>query len=466
MCAAGYNSPPRMRSLSSVKARASQVTRRILTEEGLQTEFAWVLANRVIEFGLLFLLLKVATTQLGKESFGEYNLAEVTLVLMTSVLLLPVHDSYMRDYHGAMRRGEARRAGVQLLGWYVIVTSATLVLAGLLTGPLSRWFGLGAWTALAAGLYFAVDRWRFLGQELLNIRRERKSQALQNIAYLVLQVGAITLVVTQISPTASGALFASAAASLVFAVPSAVGIVRQVRALPPSAASRLPHLVRLIGIPTGILLVFQWLQSFADRYMVTAQLDLETVGHYVACYQVCGIPYQFLLRLFHTLLTPIAYQRTHDVDDPELIWAGDRVLLAGIGIQLLLGLGLVGLYALFGRQLIVLLTSAEYALPTATVVLLAGGRYMQAFSQSLQPIFTVHHQMGKMLWFRMAGAALTLAICWWGIRHYGVLGAAGGSMVALTIYSLGLIFGPGGCWWMVAAARRQALSRRRGTAPA
>src|SRR5262249_31795486 len=159
------------------------------------------------------------------------------------------------------------------------------------------------------------------------------------------------------------------------------------------------------------LFVFHWLQNFGDRYLVKTLLDAESVGLYVAAYQVCGIPYTLLGRVTHDLLTPIAYQRGRDQSDPAQLWAADRILLAGIATQIGVGTAMLGFYALFGQQLLALLTNEHFVLPTSTLVALAAARFAQAVTQEIQPIFAVHHQAGTMLWFRFVGAFLTIAIC-------------------------------------------------------
>src|SRR5690606_5720472 len=219
-------------------------------------------------------------------------------------------------------------------------------------------------------------------------------------------------------------------------------------------------LVVTFGVPLGVLTAFQWVQGFIDRYLLKAFLDIEAVGLYVATYQVCGIPYTLLLRISHNLLKPIAYQRGHDVDDARSLWAADRLLLAGLGIQAVVGAVMLIGYAAFGPQLVVLVTSQEFVVSTTTIVLLAAGRYVQALGQALSSIFAVHKRTGSFLGFRIFGACLTVAICVPLIQRHGILGAAAGSLLSLTLYLIGLLFGPSGCWWLIRSARQGARATR------
>lgn len=422
----------------------------------LRAEIGWVVVNKGAEFVLLFGLLKLLTNQLGKAGYGEYNLAEVAVLLVGNALLMPVHESFLRDYHGSKERGERRAAGLFLLRWYAAATLLAAVLAGLLSTNLGRWLGVGPWTPLAAGLIFVFERWRFLGQDVLNIQRKRRAWALFNLAYSALLLATIGIAVHVGPATATTALFAYAGAAAVFSVVVAGPMVRGMLREPEGAASGLPRLVWVFGVPYAALLLFQWVQGFSDRYLVKGLLDPESVGLYVAAYQVCGIPFTLVLRIAHNLLTPIAYQRSRDTEDPAQLWSADKLVLTGIAIQLCVGVAMLVGYALVGQQLLVLLTNERFVLPTVTLVVLAAGRFVQSVSQATQPIFAVHHELRRMLWFRGFGAVLTLGICWLAISRYGIPGAAIGTLVALSVYLVALLFAPGGCWWLVTDARRRA----------
>ncbi len=439
--------------------------RRLSSTPRLRGELVWVIAHRFVEFGFLFAQLKLLTSLLGKEGYGEYSLAETGIALLGSLLLAPVQEAYLRDYHGAGDRGETRAATRLLLRWYAVATLGAAALLALVSQAFSEWFAVGRWTTLAAGLVFLAERWRTLGQDLLNIERQRRAGALWNLSFLTLQLALVALVLWSGPATATSALLAYAAAAALFGALVTAPLARRLLRRPGSAArSLVPSLVLGFGVPYAALLIFQWVQAFSDRILVKGLLDPASLGLYVAAYQVCGVPFVLLLRVAHELLTPIAYARSRDLGDSSQLWSADRLLLAGLGAQLVLGVGMLGGYALFGSRLLVLLTSEAYALPASTLTLLAAARFAQSFSMGLQPIFAVHQRMGRLLGFRAAGAIVTPAICWLTIPAFGVAGAALGTLLAYLAYLVVLGFGPAGCVWLVLGARRSA--RRAGSAAA
>ena len=434
--------------------------RRGIGDERLRSEVGWVILNKAAELVLLFGLLKLLTNGIGKAGYGEYNITDTALLLVSSVVLAPVHQAFLRDYHGSHERDEARGAAVYLIRWFGLVTLAIALVGMVFSRQLAAWFELSPWTPFAAGVLFLTERWRLIGQDILNIQRRRKHWALANLAFIVSLIAAIAAVVEWGPASAPGALFAYAAVAGVFGIGLTAGFLRDVVRLPRGLPSGLAKLTLGFGVPYAALLVFQWIQGFGDRYLVKALLDAESVGLYVAAYQVCGVPFALILRIAHDLLTPVAYRRAQDATDPVQFWSADKLLIGGIAIQIVAGLAMLVFYAFFGQWLLIFLTNDQFELPATTLVLLAAARFAQSMSFATQPIFAVHHRLSDMLWFRCFGAVLNLGICAWAIARHGIPGAALGTLLATGLYLVALVFGPRGCWWLVAGVRSEALGRR------
>ena len=430
---------------------------RVGGSQRIRAEVLWVVSSRMSEYLLQFLLLKILATRLGSEAYGEMNLAETATLLLTHVLLAPARESFLRDYHRAIERGSQKGARDYILRWYGVSTTAVLLLSWPVAHSLSDAMEVESGTIIAAAFVFFFDRWRMLAADVENIERRRRSWAIWNVGFNLALIVFISAS-TAIGPsTAATALFGYAAASGLFALLMMARWLRETKGIVDRSPTELGGLVRRFGFPFAVLLIFQWGQSFADRYLLKILLDPETVGVYVAAFRVCGIPFMFMLAIGHSLLTPIAYQRAGAAEARSSLWAADRVLLTGVVVHASIGIIIVMGYALFGSRLLVMMTTPEFQVTTATMVTLAGGRLLQTLTQSLQPIFAVHERIDGLLWLRLVGAGSTVAICWPMIEAYGAFGAALGTLLAFTIYLAGLVFGPSGCFWLVRAARRDAI---------
>jgi O-antigen/teichoic acid export membrane protein len=215
-----------------------------------------------------------------------------------------------------------------------------------------------------------------------------------------------------------------------------------------------------IGAPYGALVLCQTIQGFSDRFIINAQLGSASAGIYVAAFQICGVPFSLLVTLLNNLLTPIAYQRAKNINDPRQLWAADKLLLAGLLGYLILGAFGVGIYVFFGKYLLSLMTSTSFQLPTEVLICLALSRYIQSATSLLQLFFSVHHKMSASLVYRIFGSIATIPITWWAVQYFSNAtyksGALGASVAGIGIgigYIALLCFGPAGCYWMIRANR-------------
>lgn len=452
----------------SLIGRLVAVGRGALGSTRLRSEAAWIIIAQFSQFAASFLLLKFLTTWLTQDQYGEYGLAQAAMLLMLYTLLSPVSEAFLRHYHKAEESGKLGGSGRFLLGWYGGVSLIVVALAIVLTAPLGWLLSIGSLTAVATALVFVTDRWRALGIEVLDVRRERRQMGMNTLLFLALQV-VLTVVVVWYVQSATAALFAWSAAALIPAWLIIAPLWRRIRSEPRVADPEFRRAIFSFGTPFAALLICQWVQQSADRFVIAQLLDKGSAGLYVAALQVCGLPFVMLSSFICAMVKPMAYERARDVSDPRQLWAADRVLLMGVGGYVLIGLVGLGLFFLVGPPLVVLLTSDEYQLSRWSIMALAASRFLQMLPLVLQPIFAVHHRMVSSLALRATGAATTIPACWIGVliaRPHGadwsVFAAAVGTAIAVALYVLLLVFSPGGCYGLVRESRRAAVQAAQG----
>jgi O-antigen/teichoic acid export membrane protein len=404
-------------------------------------EVAWIVANKTLEVALTFACLKVLTRCLGPERFGEYNLALTVNVLLAAVTVVPVQQAYLRYFYQAKERNETWQVTRQVLTWYAWITIAIVVTSFLVSRPIGQLLSIEQGTCLAASLAFFGDRWRLLGIQVLNIQRRRSAWAVQHVSFLVAQLAFLALALRFWSTSVSAALLAYAGASIALASVS-VASMRTLRGdspgTPAGSASGLPSTVLSFGVPYGLLVVLQWVQGFSDRYLVGALLDLEAVGVYVAAYQICGVPFTLGSGIIHTLVVPVAYERAKGGEDTATVRGAQGVLLFGVGVYLVGGIAAVACLAVFGGDLLALLTDTRFALPGGILFLLAVGRYLEGLSVLLQVFFEIRQRMRDVFLLRFGAAIAMVVLCFGFIRSFGVLGAALGNLIVLAGYVVGM----------------------------
>jgi len=433
----------------------------IWTNSRLRGEVGWVLSNKVGEVGLHFLAVKLFTNILGKAIYAEYSLVLNAAQVVYAATMVPIHEAYLRYHHTATADGVVGHAGRIVIRWCAVVTVVVATLAAVVSVPLSGRANLGTWTIMAGGIAFLSYHWRRSGVEILDMKRQRRAVATQNLSFLMIQITLVSLVNWYWTPAAYRALLSHALVAAVFGAIAIRPFFREVFTQPVERKSDIRGMVLRFGVPYGLLRICQWVQGFSERFILWAQLDPATVGLYVAAYPLCGVPYMLTLAVYRALLVPVAYQRAKDIRDPGQVWAADKVLLIGAAAYVVFGAMALPVYLLLGARLLTLLTNADFVLPSTTLLAIATARYMQSLGGVFDAFFAVHQRMANSLSFRLVGGLVVVPICWFAIQEYALLGAALGVLVASAIYILVACFGPGGCFHLVYTARREALALAR-----
>lgn len=449
------STPPRSATVGRVISAATVGARRIAKNPRVRGEIIWVLAQKTAEFVLQLATLKVLTNLLGAEIYGEFGLALSALLLIGNFLIMPVQNTYLRIYHQADTEGTSRHAGVFTIRWFTIVTLGILVLAAMFSRSLSGPLGFETWTILAAGCLFLCNRWRLLAYYVTNNRRHRRSATAQVVGNLVLQLGVVSIVILSFGPSATGTLFGFALATSVFALLFALPLVRRVLAQPVGGKSGMRPLIKTFGLPFGLLLTCQWVQGFTDRYILAAEIGKDVAGQYIAAFQVCGVPFMLMWFFLDALLMPIMYQRAKDPSNHAQVWSAYRIFLGGLGLYIGVGILAVAAYLLIGRPLLVLLTNESFELPVATIVLLALSRFVQCLTFLLDRAFTINQAMTTSLVLRVVSAVLTVPICLYFIRTYGLVGAPLGTLLVNGLHIILQLLVPNGCIHTIVNARRR-----------
>jgi O-antigen/teichoic acid export membrane protein len=445
--------------------------RQLLASPRARSESLWVVLHKGIEFVLTLGLLKLLTNLLSKGTFGEYQLGLTTLVLINNVFEQPISQAYLRQYHTAAGQGASRSALLQTMRW---LRTSTVFVCGacfLLSWPLAALFGLERFTIVAIGLIFLTNRWRSLRVNVLNIQRERRQGMAENLGFLVLQILLSAAGLLLISRTATTGLLAYATAAAVFGSFSRRKLRANLEKLPEGAPAPFASLVYTYGLSLGILTTCQWLQMFAERYVLGIQLDLITVGRYVAAYQVCGFPFMMMNTVLTALVLPVAFQRARDISNPAQLWSADRLLLAGVGVYLAAGVAIVAGYAAFGPFLLRLLTSKAYVLSAGTLTLIAAARLLIFCSLTLHMFFKVHQQTRFLLLYSVIGGVIAVGIAWFLISAHhatedaAITAASLAVLITAVIYNLMLMFAPGGLWQLLCGVRSSLARARREMLP-
>jgi len=421
----------------------------------IRGETAWVLGSKLVDFTLSFLLLKMLTNYLSEDHYAVFALATTAVLLLTHIGIMPMKQAYLRYFHTASDRGEARCAGLSLLRWYAVVTFVVILASFTLAAPLSALLRVPLYTVPCVGILFLGQSWRYLAIEVLNIRRQRAACALYSSTCLSSQLLAVLFIVHFTLPTAQSVLLTYALIALVFAGLTVPPVIRRILASPATASTRLAPLILRFGTPYALLAVFQWLQQFTDRYILGMLLDLDSVGVYVAAYQVCGVPFLLGVSVVYTTILPVAYRRASDIADPSQLWAADKLLLLGIAAYCVFSMFAILAYLFFGHTALVLLTSERFALPSGLLALIAVARFTHGLVHLLIMFYAIHQRILSCVLLFAVTAIIAVPLSYYAVTHLRTSGAVLSNLLTAASTALLLILGPTGSLWLIRASRRR-----------
>ena len=393
----------------------------------LTLEASWVAAGQLGGIVLRLVGLKILTSRLVPEAYGELTVLLTLAALGSNVLFNPLHQAALRFYADAARDGRIdglrRLAAAPLLRAGAGFALAVVLGAAIWLGLLGYRGSAAAFGALIA-LTFA-DTWRTFESNLLtSARRQREYAAwglLDALLRAILPLGAIRL----LGPTVSGVL----AAHVVACVAGTLAFRRfwirgEAAALDSSRVEawveQRRHAYRRFYLPVIPVAAMGWIIGVADRPMIAALGGLKAAGIYGAVYGLASAPFIAVNAIAIVTLRPILFAAAS---------AGDarrerRVIAGWLGAQV--GVGIAGWAAItaLATPLVHLVTGPAFWTGTALVPWIAAAYAVQGVEYLFDTRLYAHQRTPRLVVIQGLGAATALALYAALIPGYGALGAA------------------------------------------
>jgi O-antigen/teichoic acid export membrane protein len=383
-------------------------------------------AGTLVTRGLGLLLLPLYTRALPPGPFGLLDLIVTAGVLINLVVPLETPQAVARFWNErATGQGQRTLAGTSLV-FACIGYTALLLLAWAGAAPLAAALGAGdadGMRAVQAGAVFIAFNGVLLvlqGQFRWALRP--RAYALAGVAYALLVLAGLAALLTLQAASVSSVLWVQAAAAATVAAGCAW-------ALRGGIALRLDlaELRRLLGfslplVPAGVAL---FATSYAHRFILGGWAPLDEVGLFGIASRVAALATLVLVGV-QTALTPLTYAHHAEPGTPSRL---ARLAEGFWGAGLLACLVL----ALFGRDLLALLTTPAYVGAASLVVWLAPAALlaqMYIFAPGIPIARKTHWQLALTL--VAAAVGLALAFAW--VPHWQAQGAAMATLAAAVVF--------------------------------
>ncbi len=329
------------------------------------TEMGWVIFGQSINVILGFLIIKLIS-QIGPGQYGVYALV-ITIAAVLGLFYGAFLQGFLRYYYHyeeLNRREELIKLMFRFLG-------LTLLIFLLLTIMISIFFPVyftGYTTAflLGAGLFVIASKLSEFFNSILNLIRKRKENALLQALERTLMIGVLLLFIWQHNLILLYILFAFSIISFllaltkIFVFRNNVPSTRKTMILPENQ-KEIVHTVMVYISPFLIWGAAGWFQMNGEKWIINGVLSVTDVGIYAIMMAVVNALVVIPNNIITEFSTPIIFKQFADMNNKESIMMGYTYIKINMVIILIIAITATVLTFFWGEEIIILISSRQYA---------------------------------------------------------------------------------------------------------
>ena len=378
---------------------------------------------------LATVLLPLYTHYLPTNAYGDVELVTAATAVLAIVLQLGISSAFFRFYFDA-KEIAAKLTVVRTSFWFTMAMSTVgLVLGLVFAGPIAHWIvPVHDPTLIRAG---AVGLWAQTNYQqltaLFRVEERSTSYAIASVANVLLTVAAMVVFIAVFHWGAVGLVVGNFTGTLaVYLV--LLGYRREQLGL--EFDRTLFRKMQTFGMPLVPSAVALWAINFIDREFVSWYKGNGEVGVYSAAIKVASV-ITFVMIAFRTAWPAFAYS-IEDDREARRTYSFVLTYLLAAASWFALALGALAPW------LVSLLTSAGYQRADRGVALLAFAFAIYA-GYSVLAIGSGRARKTQLNWVVTGvGAAVNIALNFWLIPRYGMVGAAISTLAAYVVLFAGM----------------------------
>jgi len=378
---------------------------------------------------LATVLLPLYTHYLPTNAYGDVELVTAATAVLAIVLQLGISSAFFRFYFDA-KEIAAKLTVVRTSFWFTMAMSTVgLVLGLVFAGPIAHWIvPVHDPTLIRAG---AVGLWAQTNYQqltaLFRVEERSTSYAIASVANVLLTVAAMVVFIAVFHWGAVGLVVGNFTGTL--AVYLALLAYRREQ-LGLEFDRTLFRKMQTFGMPLVPSAVALWAINFIDREFVSWYKGNGEVGVYSAAIKVASV-ITFVMIAFRTAWPAFAYS-IEDDREARRTYSFVLTYLLAAASWFALALGALAPW------LVSLLTSAGYQRADRGVALLAFAFAIYA-GYSVLAIGSGRARKTQLNWVVTGvGAAVNIALNFWLIPRYGMVGAAISTLAAYVVLFAGM----------------------------
>jgi len=378
---------------------------------------------------LATILLPLYTHYLPPNAYGRVEIVTAATAVLAIVLQMGIASAFFRFYFDT-KDVVGRRTIVRTSFWFTMLTSTVgLVLGLVFAAPVGHWIGLGHDPSLvragAVGLWAQTNFQQLTA--LFRVEERSVAYAIASIANVLITVAAMVVFVAVLHWGAIGLVVGNFTGTLaVYVVLVAYRSEQLGLELDRALLRRMQH----FGMPLVPSALALWAINFVDREFIAWYKDTAEVGVYSAAIRIASV-ITFLMIAFRTAWPAFAYSIEDDRTARRTYAYVLTYLLAAMSWAALA----LGALAPWWTSL---LTNDRYHRADKGIALLAFGGVVYA-GYTVLAIGSGRARRTQLNWVVTGfGAAVNVALNFWLIPAYGMVGASISTAAAYAALFVGM----------------------------
>jgi O-antigen/teichoic acid export membrane protein len=413
---------------------------RPLFSKKFSSDACWSLSGNLVSVFAGLLAVKIITSFVKTDEYGQASLALGLVALLSSLFVLSLTTTQNRLYFDYLERGMGL--------WFARVFNLVLGAAGLISlffylvvAMIYKLQGKAVYLELLLPIALFLIARPYMSSLLLYLEAHRK-QAL---------VAVLTILQKMLYPIILWLFLVSAFSQAKAIIVSQVLVVLVLLAIfrvpkeqkesckyPVNRREELSNLKNSIlsfgwALPLGNFAM--WIQTTSDRYLLEYFLTFDAVGVYVINYGFWSIPYTMLNGWLEILTRPILYNKAAKNE-----WGGVRQVIA---MRTLFGLGvsIIGTILIYfvGESIASVMLGTHYWKGRNLMMCIAVAHCFYVVGYSVLPAFLAGKRPKIILLATSVAALINIVVNLFTIPAYGMLGAAMSTLIAYFVWALILV---------------------------
>lgn len=331
---------------------------------GSATEMGWVIFGQSINVILGFLIIKLVS-QIGPEQYGVYALI-VTIAAVLGLFYGAFLQGFLRYYYHyeeLNRRDEIIKLMFRFIALTLLILLSLTVFISLLVPTFNTEYSTVF--LLGAGLFVVGSRLSEFFNSILNLIRKRKENALLQALERTLMIGVLYIFIRQQNLILLYILFAFGLIASLLAV-SKIMVFR--KNVPSSGKTvilkenkkEIIHTLMVYISPFLIWGAAGWFQMNGEKWIINGVLSVTDVGIYAIMMAIVNALVVIPNNIITEFATPIIFKQFADLKNKENITIGYSYIKINMLIILLISIAATVLTFFWGKEIILIISSARY----------------------------------------------------------------------------------------------------------